>query len=104
MAYGLICLLRFGHGPNRIVGITLALSMHYCSKIVHDVADMAEGDKQTDVAYHKEEMPSRIQSANQDRKTIREILQSCIDSLNPSDHPYIIINVVTGRITADTAS
>ena len=48
--------MRYGHGPNGVIGITLkpqtlkrwAYSMHTCSMIVQDIADMSDdsGDKE----------------------------------------------------------
>ena len=58
--------MRYGHGPNGIVGITLqpsalkrwALSMHACSRLVQDVADMDKGYTEKEVMIHKEERPA----------------------------------------------
>lgn len=72
--------MRYGHGPNGIVGITLqpsalkrwALSMHTCSQLVQDVADMTDGYTESEVLIHKEEKPSRIRSDSQDWQNIQK--------------------------------
>lgn len=104
--------MRYGHGPNGIIGITLkpdilkrwAYSMHTCSMIVQDVADMSVDSGEKEVTSHKEEKPSRITSDAKDRDKIRDKLLSCIDPLDPTDHPASLINVVTGRIAPETVN
>ena len=39
------------------------------------------------VTVHKEEMPRRMIDDVKDRKAICDKLSSCIDPLNPADHP-----------------
>jgi len=101
--------IRYGHGPNGIIGITLqpsalqqwALSMHICSQLVQDVADMTDTYKPFEVMTHKEEKPSRIRSDSQDRQNIQEKLKTCIYRLDPADHPIGFVNIVTGRVEPD---
>ena len=102
--------MRYGHGPNGIVGITLkpstlkkwAYSMHTCSQMVNDIEGMSEAQTATDVTSHKEERTARIRADATDRERIREMLQSCIDPLDPTDHPRSrVVNIVTGRIGPD---
>jgi hypothetical protein len=55
--------MRYGNGPNGIIGITLrpeslkrwAYSMHTCSMIVQDIADMLDESREKEVTTHKEE-------------------------------------------------
>ena len=104
--------MRYGHGPNGIVGITLqpsalkrwALSMHTCSQLVQDVADMNDGCTESEVLTHKEEKPSRIHSDAQDRQNILDKLKTCIDPLDPADHPNGLVNIVTGRVVPDNVN
>ena len=74
-----------------------AYSMDICSQLVQDLGDMAEGNTETEVIFHKEEKPARIRSDADDRKKIRLKLENCINPLDPTDHPDDIINIVTGR-------
>ena len=74
------------------------MGLQYACQIVHDLTDLSEGHTVTDATTHKDEKPSRIRSAEEDRERIREQLQSCIDPLDPADHPDRVINIVTGRI------
>ena len=98
--------MRYGHGPT---GITLqpsalqwwALSMHTCSRLVQDVADMTDGYKQFEVMTHEEEKLSRIRSNSQDRQNIQDKLKACIDPLDQADHPNGLVNIVTGRVVSD---
>jgi len=70
--------MRYGHGPGGIVGITLnqlavqrwALSLHTCSRLMKDVAELME-DSNVSVTTHKEELPSRIKADQKDRQAIR---------------------------------
>jgi len=49
-------------------------------------------------------LPHRIRADNDDRKKLHVKVKSCIDPLDPSDHPAGIINVVTGRIAPDNVT
>lgn len=105
-------LMRYGHGPGGLVGITLnesalkrwALSLHVCSRLIKDIADMRDEDTETQVLSHKGKMPAHVKSDVQDRENIRDKLKSCIDPLNEEDHPDSIVNIVTGRISKDTVN
>ena len=105
--------MRYGHGPNGIVGNTLkpstlkkwAYSMHTCSQMINDLGDMCETQISSDVTRHKEERPARIRSDAVDRNRIREMLQSCIDPLDPTDQPNnLVVNIVSGRIGPENVS
>ena len=51
---------------------------------------------------HKEERTARIRADATDRERIREMLQSCIDPLDPTDHPRSrVVSIVTCRIGPD---
>ena len=71
---------------------------HTCSQNVHDLTAMSEGHTVIEVTTHKEEMPFRIRLNQEDREKVREMLQSCIDPLDPADHSDRVINIVTARI------
>ena len=104
--------MRYGHGPNGIVGITLqpsalkrwALSMHTCSRLVQDVADMDKGYTEKEVMIHKEERPARKKSDAQYRRNILHKLESCIDPMDPTNHPDELVNIVTGRVAPGTVN
>ena len=104
--------MRYGHGPSGIIGITLkpstlkrwAFGLHISSQLINDVFAMAEGEQQTAVISHKEEMPSRKQADCLDREKLRERLVTCIDPLDPHSHPTNPINIVTGRISPDSVN
>ena len=104
--------MRYGHGPNGIVGITLqpsalkrwALSMHTCSRLVRDVADMDKGYTEKGVMIYKEERPAQIKSDAKDRRNILHKLQSCIDPMDPTNHPDELVIIVTGRVAPGTVN
>ena len=102
--------MRYGHGPNGIVGITLkpsaqkkwALSMHTCSQ--QDVPDMEEGKAEVEVTRHKEEGPSRIASDARARRKHIDKPQSCIDPFSSGDNPDEIVKIVTGRVATNNVN
>ena len=109
--------MRYGHSPGGIIGITLkpstlkrwALSLHVCSRIVQDVSEMGNENRQVPVTVHKEEMPARKKTDAADREKLCERLITCIDPLNPDDHPDQLVNIVTGKlapaaVNADTGA
>ncbi len=63
-----------------LVGITLnqsalkrwALSLHTCSRLIKDVAEMREGTESPSVMMHKEEMKGRKESDGTDRKKTKK--------------------------------
>jgi len=99
--------MRYGHSPGGIVGITLkpsslkrwALCLHICSQLVKDVSELKTNGSQVSVTVHKEEMPARKQSDAGDRQNLRERLATCIDPLQPENHPDGLVNIVTGRMS-----
>lgn len=101
--------MRYGHSKGGLTGITLndnatkrwALSLHSCSQLIHDIAEMREYIPQLP-AYHKEETKARIRSDNSDRKKLKEKLSKCIHPLDPSGHPKELLNIVSGKL-ADTS-
>ncbi len=72
--------MRFGHGQEGIIGITLqpetlkrwALGLHICTKLKKDIKTMVRGDVEAHVMTHKEEGRSRIKSDSNDRSNIRD--------------------------------
>ena len=103
--------MRYGHGPRGLTGITMnqsavsrwALSLHTCSRLLKDVADMKDRNYKDD-QMHKEEMPSRMAYDEKDRKAVREKLKLCINPLKPEEHPLPLVNIVTGRINPETVN
>ena len=88
-------------GPGGIVGIRLnehalcrwALSLHICSRLTKDIADLKEATL-VEVAHHKEESTSRIKADCDDRNAIRDKLGTCVDPLAVSQCQNLI-NIVT---------
>jgi len=99
--------MRYGHSSGGIIGITLkeetlkvwALSRHLCCKIETGLDEMEEdGPDGCSQTSHKEESKARIAADAKDRDGIRQKLATCIDPLNPSDHPDEIVNISSGKI------
>ena len=75
--------MRFGKGPAGLIGLTLrpksmkvwAYSLHSCTRILHDLDDIREGKRKQHAILHKEAMPARIKSDNDDRKKLRDKIQ-----------------------------
>ena len=78
--------------------------MHICCKLVNDVAEMTQGQKELTITCHKQEQKPRIRSDVQDRQNVKEKLQTCIDPLEPDDHPQELVNIVTGRIAPSSVN
>ena len=99
--------MRYGHGPEGIIGITLqpstlkrwALGLHICTQLKTDVKNMVSGETEKTVVIHKEEGSSRIKLDGDDRSKIREKLSECVHPFDPESHPENLINVVSGRIS-----
>ena len=78
-------LMKYCHGPGELVGITLnehalcrwALSLHICSRLTKDIADLKEATL-FEVDHHKEESTSRIKADSDDRNAIRDKLETCV--------------------------
>ena len=98
LVMGLLALLEslYSHHTPR-----WALSMHTCSQFVQDVADITDGYKQSEVMIHKEEKLSCICSNSQDQQNIQDKMKTCIDPLDPADHPNGLVNILTGRVVPD---
>ena len=103
--------MRFGHSQGGLTGITLnsnatkrwALSLHSCSLIIHDIQAMRDNIQQPSV-YHKEESRARIRSDANDRHSLQEKLEHCIDPLEPTGHPKELFNIVTGKLASSTVN
>lgn len=99
--------MRFGKSRGGIKGITLqpntvkkwALSLHVCGQLSKDVQDMIDGEESKKVhTFHKEESAARIKCDEEDRKKIRQKLQTCMNPLVIEDHPDGIVSIHSGRI------
>ena len=103
--------MRYGHGPRGLTGLTMnqtavsrwALSLHTCSRMLKDIADMKDHNYKDD-QRHKEEMPSRIAYDEKDRQVLREKLKLCINPLAPEEHPPQLVNIVTGKINPENVN
>ena len=60
-----------------------ALNLHVCSRLTKDIADLKEAIS-VEVDHHKEDSPSRINADDDDRKAIRDKLETCVDPLDVS--------------------
>ena len=96
--------MRFGPGPVGVVRKTLkpetlkvwAYSQSACTKIVSDLEEMNERNKNTS-EKHKEEENSRLKDDAKDRSSLRAVLSNYIHPLDPKQHPTNdIVNIVTG--------
>ena len=63
---------------------------------------MDKGYTEKEVMIHKEERSARIKSDAQDGRDILHKLQSCIDPMDPTNHPDELVNIVTGRVAPGT--
>ena len=99
--------MRYGKGQSGIIGITLkpgtlktwVYSMHACNGIINDLNEMSDEERPPAHTYHKEEMSARIKRDEQDRHTLRDKLNLCIDPLDPGQHPSDgLVNIVTGMV------
>ena len=76
----------------------MGTQLHTYSRLVQDVAYMDKGYTEKEVMIYKEEIPARIKSDAQDRRNILHKLQSCIDLMDPTNHPDELVNIVTRRV------
>ena len=99
--------MRYGHGPGGIVGITLqqsalkrwAYSLHSCSQLTKDVADLKdEHNSKACVMTHKEEMPARKAADAVDREKLQQKLATLIHPLQEDGQSQEITNIATGRL------
>ena len=80
--------MRLGHGPAGVVGLATnyeqmtkwALSFALCGEVSQSVRAMSSNQEQTKMC-HKEEQPSRIKSDQNDRSSLRSMLETCIHPL-----------------------
>ena len=96
----------YGHGPGGLVGITLnaaamkrwALSLHTCSQLVKDLADLKDGGHKIQITRHKEESAARKASDDIDRQKIGGKLLLCTNPLDPDEHESGIVNIITWKV------
>ena len=74
-----------------------ALSLHICSRLTKDIADLKEATL-VEVEHHKEESTSIIKTDSDDRNAIRDKLETCVDPIDVSQGQNLI-NIVTGKIS-----
>ena len=69
-----------------------------------DVTDMDRGYTEKEVMIHKEERLAQIKSDVQDGRNILHKVLSCIDPMDPTNHPDELVNIVTGRVAPGTVN
>ncbi len=76
------------------------LFTYICAELTKDVMSLSDPTIHTTVTIYKEEGALRILTGAIDREKTRNKLVTCIDVLNPANHPPVsLINIVTGRIS-----
>ena len=65
---------------------------------------MDKGYTGKEVMIHKDERPARIKLDAQYRRNILHKLESCIDPMDPTNHPDELVNIVTGRVAPGTVN
>ena len=101
--------MRYGHGPAGMRGITLnenalnrwARSLHISSVLEQSLVGLKETSSTKDVLCHKEESHLRIKSDSKDRKQLRKYLATCINPLSVEDHRNEIVNMHSGKLSTD---
>ena len=106
--------MRYGHGQNGIIGITLkpeslktwAFSLHICSNLEASLDAMLDGGNGTATTQskHKEEYRARIVLDNEDRSALRKKLDTCIDPFDPKKLPEGLVNIVSGQLSPPSAN
>jgi len=104
--------MRFGHGKRGITGLKLKLetlkiwgpSLHICSRLEEDLADISSPQKNEGQEKHKEENKFRTESDAKDRESIPRKLELCIDPLDPTKHPQTIVNDAAGQLDGETVN
>ena len=69
--------MHYGHRPGGLIGITLnekavhrwAVSLHTCSRLMKDMADLKDSSS-VDITSHKEELASRIRYDENEGKSL----------------------------------
>ena len=100
--------MLYGHGPGGLIGITLnekavhswAMSLHICSRLMEDMADLKDSSS-VDITPHKEELVSRFKYDENDKQFVREKLKTCIDPLNTAGQASALVNIISGLICPD---
>ena len=97
--------MKFGKGPEGIIGVTTkpqtvkiwAKSLHACNDVLNDLNNLL-GKDEVSVLYHKEEGHARIASDENDRRKVREFLNTCIHPLDINSHNVeSVCNIYTGE-------
>ena len=101
-----ITVMRYGHGPNRMTGLTFnekvldrwEKSLHISSIVERCLLDLKEGSTSRNVSDHKEQGRSRIFEDKKDQEKIRNFLSTCIHPLDTENHPAEVVNMHTGKL------
>ena len=104
--------MRLGHGPAGVVGLATdyeqmkkcALSVALCGEVSQNIRTMNSEQDKTQI-YHKEETPSRIKSDANDRRSLRAMLDACINPFDAETHQDgSLMNIVTREIAHPDAN
>ena len=98
-------LMRYGHGPGGIVGVTLqpqtvktwVYSMHACNELERSLDNLRNHGKMPSYKQ-KGEFPSHIKSDGCDREALREKLYVSIDPLSTKQYAENLVNIATGQV------
>ena len=74
-----------------------ALSLYTCKGIELCLENIVD-KKEKVQTVHKEESNAHIKLDYNDRISIKQKLETCIDPFDPDTHPSEVINIVSGRI------
>ena len=81
-----------GNNLNDIAMKRWALSLHSCSKLIHDLTLMRD-DLLDNPTHHKEESKARMHTDSSDRQKLQAKLSQCIEPLSPAGHSTTPVNV-----------
>ena len=100
--------MRLGHGPAGAVGVApdyqqmvkWALSFALSARVSQNVRAMRNATQNTHLHTHqKEEAKGRIKADQEDRLSLRNTLDVCINTFsNESDPDVALMNIMTGQL------
>ena len=105
--------MRLGHGPAGAKGVTInqtqmevwALSFATTGEMVKNLMEMTNNTTDRVATHHKEESLKRIESDQQNLKSLRQYMSGIIDPMDPSTHPDgHLLNIVSGQIAAENCN
>ena len=99
--------MRLGNGPAGAVGVATdyqqmvkwALSFALSGEVSQNVRAMSNATQNNLHTHHKEEAKGRIKADQEDRLSLRNTLDVCINPFDNESHPDgALINIMTGQI------